>query len=213
MLQQVSGSLCWVHWDIFLPSGLPPDVWSWPPLLFITASCSASSSSHLTLSSFIPPCLTHLLFPLSFSPPCQLPGPLTPVSSPCSRSLFPQHSCLSLSLSEFSCYLSLYHTLILRVPPYQTGLVYPAAICKTSLFLLVTPSEPGQEKTERLGKQRRSETENIEASRLGYQYPNLQESFPGAQVSLGALSPKDHSIPACLGITLDCLGSETWVPG
>lgn len=153
MQPQVSGSLCWVHWDIFLPFGLPPGVWSLPPLFFITASCSASSSSHLTLSSFIPPCLTHLLFPLSFSPPCQLPGPLTPVSSPCSLSLFHQHPCLSLSLSEFSCYFSLYYTLILRVPPYQTRVVYPAAICKTSLLLQVTPSGPGQEK-ERLRKQR-----------------------------------------------------------
>ena len=83
--------------------------------------------------------------------------------------------CLSLSLSEFSCYLSLYHTLILRVPPNQTGVVYPAAICKTSLLLHVTPSENEKEKAERLGKQRRNETENIEASRLGYQHPNLQE--------------------------------------
>ena len=200
------------HTEIFLPSDLSFGVWSLPPLFFIPASCSASSSSHLTLSSFIPPCLTHLLFPLSFSPPCQLPGPLTPVSSLHSLFLFPKHPCLSLSLTEFSCYLFI--SLILRVPHYQTGVVYPAAICKTSLLLQVTPSGPGQEKSGRLGKQRRNETENIRLAGLDTSIQIPRESFPGAQVSIGALSPKGHSIPACLStlfweITLDYLGSET----
>lgn len=172
-----------------------PWVWSLPPLFFITASCSASSSSHLTLSSFIPPCLTHLLFHFHFHLHASSPGPLTPVSSP--LFLFHQHPCLSLSF-WILCYFLILH-LDSQSPPYQTGVVYPAAICKTS-SLQVTPSGPGQAK-ERLRKQRGWESregmrlKNIEASSLD---TSIQISKRTSQVpkSTRTLSPKGHSIPA-----------------
>lgn len=89
--------------ETFLPSGLPPGV---------RDPCLPCSSSLLPVSIFLyptslepihPPCLTHLLFPLSFSPPCQLPGPLTPVSSPCSLSSS-TNTLVSPFLFQFSCF-------------------------------------------------------------------------------------------------------------
>lgn len=184
----------------------------WPPSWCLIPASPVLHHCFL-LSIFLippPPELIHPSLPYSSPFPTFIftsmpaPGPLAPVSPPCSLSLFHQHLCLSLSLSEFSCYFSLYYTLILRVPPYQTGVVYPTAICKTSLLLQVTPSGPGQEKEEAEKAERLGRRMRLKILRLAALDTSIQISeLPRCPVSIRTLSPKTlHS---------SVFGHHTWL--